>query len=93
MLLSDCSFLFAYLRIFVLSLLLDIFWYQVFIARHIKQITMFVLVLKKKKRKENWNLSMFSQIHTLRIVEWVVLIRFLFGMGHYKSTLDFAFLF
>ena len=30
---------------------------------------------------------------TLRVVEWVALIRFLFGMWHYKSTLDFAFLF
>ena len=30
----------------------------------------------------------------LRVVEWVALIRFLFGMQqHYQSTLDFAFLF
>ena len=29
----------------------------------------------------------------LRVVEWVALIRFLFGMWHYQSTLDFAFLF
>ena len=30
----------------------------------------------------------------LMVVEWVALIlRFLFGMWHYKSTLDFAFLF
>ena len=29
----------------------------------------------------------------LRVVEWVALIRFLFGMCHYLSTLDFTFLF
>ena len=29
----------------------------------------------------------------LRVVEWVALIRFLGGMWHYQSTLDFAFLF
>ena len=30
---------------------------------------------------------------SLRVVEWVALIRFLFGMCHYESTLDFAFYF
>ena len=29
---------------------------------------------------------------SLVVVEWVALIRFLFGMWHYESTLDFAFL-
>ena len=29
----------------------------------------------------------------LRVVEWVALIRFLFGMWHYSYTLDYAFLF
>ena len=30
---------------------------------------------------------------SFRVVEWVALIRFLFGMWQYESTLDFAFLF
>ena len=29
---------------------------------------------------------------SLRVVEWVTLIRFLFGMWHYQSTIDFAFI-
>ena len=32
-----------------------------------------------------------NEFQELRVVEWVALIRFLFGMCHYSSTLDFAF--
>ena len=36
--------------------------------------------------------NLFCFVFTcLRGVEWVALIRFLFGMWHYQSTRDFAF--
>ena len=46
----------------------------------------------KTKLKSVYQLR-FKCAATLRVVEWVALIRFLFGMCHYKSALDFAFLF
>ena len=48
--------------------------------------------IKKKKHTHMGSLGDSNvENGSLRVVEWVALIRFLFGMRHYQSTLDFAF--
>ena len=47
-----------------------------------------ILAIFRKRNK--WGAKRCRPID-LRVVEWVALIKFLFGMCHYKSTLDFNF--
>ena len=51
------------------------------------------LVDSLKRDKKNGKFKWRSRPCLLRLVEWVALIRFLFGVCHYWSRLDFAFLF
>ena len=72
------------------------------LSKHIFFFSFFFLSKSSKFRETPYNFVQISPacgrdfrlpMSALRVVEWVALIRFLFGMWHYQSTLDFAFLF